>query len=181
MTLSSKFLVIFHLTLIFFVLNNESYTQISRKTQTWSSWHQPSTHQAHISNWEIPSRLIQHWRHPTSPAHHNASVLDVLHWHNHHTYIHCRPTGLHPGEGRSVDLKWFNKTFLGLLQDGQNKLLFFPLWYLLFWWMSIHTLQVCNLVKFEEAIIPNCLNLNIPFKLRRPKCGTYGRFIQIMF
>lgn len=58
--LPSKLLVIFsYLKYI--------YTQMRIYTQTWNSWHQPPPHQAHVSNWEIPSCLIHHWRHHTSP------------------------------------------------------------------------------------------------------------------
>lgn len=37
-------------------------------TQTWNGGHQPSPHQAHISDWKIVSRLIGHWRHHSSSS-----------------------------------------------------------------------------------------------------------------
>lgn len=38
-----------------------------------------------------------------------------------HVHIHCWSTGLHPGGGGNVDLKWFYERFLGLLQDREAK------------------------------------------------------------
>lgn len=59
---------------------HENYTCIRVFTQTWNSRHQPPSHQAHVSNWEIPGSLIHQQRHHTSPVNNTscqATVADI--------------------------------------------------------------------------------------------------------